>query len=108
KYNLSRLRQNVGMVFQHYNLFPHVTVLQNVIYSPLKVKREKRAEIQAQALKLLESVGLKDKANIYPSQLSGGQKQRVAIARALAMKPKILIFDEPPSALDPDMVKEVL
>lgn len=98
----------MGMVFQHFNLFPHKTVLENVMLAPITVKKMKLEEIKPLALKLLEDVGLSDKANEYPSKLSGGQKQRVAIARALAMQPKIMLFDEPTSALDPELVGEVL
>lgn len=98
----------MGMVFQHFNLFPHKTVLENVMLAPITVKKMKPEEIKPLALKLLEDVGLSDKANEYPSKLSGGQKQRVAIARALAMQPKIMLFDEPTSALDPELVGEVL
>ncbi len=98
----------MGMVFQHFNLFPHKTVLENVMLAPMTVKGMKQEEIQPLAMKLLEDVGLSDKANEYPSKLSGGQKQRVAIARALAMQPKIMLFDEPTSALDPELVGEVL
>ena len=98
----------MGMVFQHFNLFPHKTVLENVMLAPITVKKMKPEEIKPLAIKLLEDVGLSDKANEYPSKLSGGQKQRVAIARALAMQPKIMLFDEPTSALDPELVGEVL
>ncbi len=96
------------MVFQNFNLFPHRTVLQNIMEAPLTVKKENKEEVLQKAEKLLEKVGLKDKANVYPSKLSGGQKQRVAIARALAMNPDIMLFDEPTSALDPELVGEVL
>ena len=102
------IRQNVGMVFQHFNLFPHMTVLKNVMYAPVKVKNVPKPQAKAKALELLGKVGLVEKAEVYPSKLSGGQKQRVAIARALAMEPNIMLFDEPTSALDPEMVKEVL
>lgn len=102
------MRKNVGMVFQHFNLFPHMTVLKNMTYAPMKVNKLSREEAEELAFELLERVGLKDKTYQYPSKLSGGQKQRVAIARALAMNPEILLFDEPTSALDPEMVKEVL
>ncbi|MGG0755281.1 amino acid ABC transporter ATP-binding protein [Brevibacillus laterosporus] len=102
------IRQKVGMVFQHFHLFPHMTVLQNLTYAPIKVKRMTKAVAEKKGMELLERVGLSDKAGVYPSSLSGGQKQRVAIARALAMEPEIMLFDEPTSALDPEMVKEVL
>lgn len=108
KVDLNKIRQDVGMVFQHFNLFPHMTALENITLAPMRVKKIKRADAQEQALCLLEKVGLKEKAGSYPAQLSGGQQQRVAIARALAMKPKVLLFDEPTSALDPEMVQEVL
>ncbi len=106
--DLNKLRQEVGMVFQHFNLFPHMTVLGNVIEAPIHVKGLSRKEAEETAMQLLNKVGLADKANVYPSQLSGGQKQRVAIARALAMQPKVMLFDEPTSALDPELVGEVL
>jgi ABC-type polar amino acid transport system ATPase subunit len=102
------LRKKIGMVFQHFNLFPHLTVLENVTFAPQQVLKISRSEAEREALDLLKTVGLSDKANSYPSNLSGGQKQRVAIARALAMKPEVMLFDEPTSALDPEMVKEVL
>ncbi|KZE66350.1 peptide ABC transporter ATP-binding protein [Fictibacillus phosphorivorans] len=102
------LRKKVGMVFQHFNLFPHLTVLENVTFAPQQVLKVSKSESEKDALDLLSTVGLSDKANSYPSNLSGGQKQRVAIARALAMKPEVMLFDEPTSALDPEMVKEVL
>lgn len=108
KTDLNLIREEVGMVFQHFNLFPHKTVLQNITLAPMKVLKVPRAEAEATAYDLLNKVGLTDKANVYPAQLSGGQKQRVAIARALAMKPKLMLFDEPTSALDPEMVGEVL
>ncbi|MCM3766456.1 amino acid ABC transporter ATP-binding protein [Neobacillus niacini] len=108
KTNIMKVRQNVGMVFQHFHLFPHKTVLQNLTYAPIKVKGLAKAEAEKFAYELLERVGLSDKANEYPTRLSGGQKQRVAIARALAMQPEVMLFDEPTSALDPEMVKEVL
>lgn len=108
KADLNRIRQEVGMVFQQFNLFPHMSVLQNLLLAPLKVKREKPQEAKELALALLGKVGLSDKANAYPKQLSGGQQQRVAIARALAMQPKVMLFDEPTSSLDPEMIKEVL
>ncbi|ANZ98328.1 MULTISPECIES: amino acid ABC transporter ATP-binding protein [Brochothrix] len=103
-----KMRSEVGMVFQHFNLFPHKTVLENITYAPIKVRKTAKEQAHKEAKALLEQVGLSDKADVYPSKLSGGQKQRVAIARALAMKPKYLLFDEPTSALDPEMVKEVL
>jgi arginine/lysine/histidine transport system ATP-binding protein len=108
KTNIMSVRQNVGMVFQHFHLFPHKTVLQNLSYAPIKVKGLSKQEAEKLALNLLEKVGLVEKANEYPTRLSGGQKQRVAIARALAMQPEVMLFDEPTSALDPEMVKEVL
>ncbi|MFJ9518288.1 amino acid ABC transporter ATP-binding protein [Kitasatospora sp. NPDC101801] len=101
-------RQDIGMVFQRFNLFPHMTALQNIIEAPVQVKGEGRNEAKQRAMTLLERVGLADKADNYPSQLSGGQQQRVAIARALAMKPKLMLFDEPTSALDPELVGDVL
>lgn len=106
--SITALRQNVGMVFQHFNLFAHMTVLKNMIYAPVKTKRLTKAQAAEKAMQLLERVGLADKANVYPVTLSGGQKQRVAIARALAMEPDVILFDEPTSALDPEMVSEVL
>ena len=108
KTNLNRIRAEVGMVFQHFNLFENKTVLQNIMLAPMRVRGESREVAEKKALELLDMVGLKDKANVYPKNLSGGQQQRVAIARALAMNPKALLFDEPTSALDPEMVKEVL
>ncbi len=108
KVDINRLREKVGMVFQHFNLFPHKTVLENLILAPTKVKSMTDEEAKKKAIILLEKVGLKDKAGAYPNQLSGGQKQRIAIARALAMEPHLMLFDEPTSALDPEMVKEVL
>ncbi|WP_293127306.1 amino acid ABC transporter ATP-binding protein [Microcoleus sp. bin38.metabat.b11b12b14.051] len=108
KADIMKMRQKVGMVFQHFHLFPHMTVLQNVTYAPIKVKHVGKDEARLKGLELLEKVGLSDKAEVYPSKLSGGQKQRVAIARCLAMEPEILLMDEPTSALDPEMVKEVL
>ncbi|RHW37479.1 amino acid ABC transporter ATP-binding protein [Lysinibacillus yapensis] len=108
KIDINRVRQEVGMVFQQFNLFPHKTVLQNVNLAPIKLKGVAKEEADKRALELLEKVGLKEKANNYPGELSGGQQQRVAIARALAMEPKIMLFDEPTSALDPEMVGEVL
>ncbi|AIC96560.1 amino acid ABC transporter ATP-binding protein [Shouchella lehensis] len=106
--DLNRIRQEVGMVFQHFNLFPHKTVLENITLAPLKVKKAKKEEAIDVALALLEKVGLSDKADDYPASLSGGQKQRVAIARALSMNPKVMLFDEPTSALDPELVGDVL
>ncbi len=106
--DLHKSRQQIGMVFQHFHLFPHLTVLENLTYAPIKVKGLKRSDANDKARLLLAKVGLSDKAAAYPSSLSGGQKQRVAIARALAMEPALLLFDEPTSALDPEMVKEVL
>lgn len=106
--DIHKSRQQIGMVFQHFHLFPHLTVLENLTYAPIKVKGLKRMEANDKANLLLAKVGLSDKAAAYPSSLSGGQKQRVAIARALAMEPELLLFDEPTSALDPEMVKEVL
>jgi arginine/lysine/histidine transport system ATP-binding protein len=108
KTNVMEMRQNVGMVFQHFHLFPHKTVLQNLTYAPMKVKKLSKVEAEKIGLDLLQKVGLADKAHEFPSRLSGGQKQRVAIARALAMNPEVMLFDEPTSALDPEMVKEVL
>ncbi|MEV6346105.1 amino acid ABC transporter ATP-binding protein [Actinoplanes sp. NPDC051851] len=105
---LARLRSEVGMVFQSFNLFAHKTILQNVMLGPIKVRREKPAEVRDRAMSLLERVGIASQADKYPAQLSGGQQQRVAIARALAMRPKAMLFDEPTSALDPEMVGEVL
>ncbi|MBR3205823.1 MAG: amino acid ABC transporter ATP-binding protein [Bacillus sp. (in: Bacteria)] len=105
---LNEMRQKIGMVFQHFNLFPHKTVLENIIETPVMVKKTKKAQAITEANVLLEKVGLADKAKVYPSKLSGGQKQRVAIARALAMKPDVMLFDEPTSALDPELVGEVL
>nr|WP_286138024.1 amino acid ABC transporter ATP-binding protein [Polaromonas sp. C04] len=103
-----RQRASIGMVFQRFNLFPHLTVLENIIEAPLHVKRESKAEAVERARALLQRVGLREKADVYPSRLSGGQQQRVAIARALAMQPKLMLFDEPTSALDPELVDEVL
>jgi len=106
--NINKVREEVGMVFQRFNLFPHMTALENIMLAPMKVKKISQAEAKKKAEDLLARVGLADKANNYPSQLSGGQQQRVAIARALAMEPKVMLFDEPTSALDPEMVGEVL
>lgn len=106
--NINRVREEVGMVFQSFNLFPHMTALRNVELAPIMVRRVEEAQARKEAIALLERVGLGEKANSYPSQLSGGQQQRVAIARALAMRPKVMLFDEPTSALDPEMIGEVL
>lgn len=107
-HDLNKVREKVGMVFQHFHLFPHMTVLENVMEAPLHVKKLPKDQVKKDAQDLLKKVGLSDKENVYPSKLSGGQKQRVAIARALAMKPDIMLFDEPTSALDPELVGEVL
>ena len=106
--DINLIRQKVGMVFQHFNLFPHKTVMENLTLAPMKLKNLSQEEAEKKAFILLEKVGLKDKASAYPNQLSGGQKQRIAIARALAMEPEVMLFDEPTSALDPEMIKEVL
>ena len=108
KVNINAVRENVGMVFQHFNLFNNMTVLRNMTLAPVDLKKADKETARRQAIEMLRRVGLEDKANAYPSQLSGGQKQRVAIARALCMKPSIMLFDEPTSALDPEMVGEVL
>lgn len=108
KDNLEELRQKIGMVFQSYDLFPHLSVLDNITIAPIKVQKRKKEEVQVEARELLKRIGLEDKANSYPRQLSGGQKQRVAIVRALCMHPEILLFDEVTAALDPEMVREVL
>lgn len=108
KTDIMQIRQNVGMVFQHFHLFPHMTVIKNVTYAPINVKHLSHEQARQEGMALLEKVGLSEKADVYPSKLSGGQKQRVAIARSLAMKPEVMLFDEPTSALDPEMVKEVL
>jgi arginine/lysine/histidine transport system ATP-binding protein len=108
KVNISKIRQELVMVFQHFNLFPHMTVLENVTYAPMKVKGLSKELVINKGLELLDKVGLAEKAHVYPARLSGGQKQRVAIARALAMEPEMILFDEPTSALDPEMVKDVL
>jgi general L-amino acid transport system ATP-binding protein len=106
--NIEAIRRETGMVFQQFNLFPHLTALQNITLAPMWVRKRTRKEAEAAALELLERVGIREQANKYPGQLSGGQQQRVAIARALAMQPRIMLFDEPTSALDPEMIKEVL
>ena len=108
KTNIDQIRQHMGMVFQHFNLFPNMTILKNITLAPVRTKRMTKVEAEERAMALLRRVGLEDKANAYPSQLSGGQKQRIAIVRALAMDPKVILFDEPTSALDPEMVGEVL
>ena len=108
KVDLNKVRENIGMVFQHFNLLPHMTVLQNIMLAPVELKKMTKEEAAEKGLELLRRVGLEEKAKVYPPQLSGGQKQRVAIARALAMNPDIMLFDEPTSALDPEMVGEVL
>lgn len=106
--NVNKIRQKTGMVFQHFNLFPHLTILKNVTLAPVVLKKMNKEQAEKRAIELLKKVGLEEKASSYPAQLSGGQKQRVAIARALAMEPEIMLFDEPTSALDPEMVGEVL
>ncbi len=106
--NLNRIREQIGIVFQNYNLFPHMSVLDNITLAPIKVKNEARSVAEDRARKLLERIGIAEKADAAPSQLSGGQRQRVAMVRALAMDPKVMLFDEPTSALDPEMIKEVL
>lgn len=106
--DINKIRRNIGMVFQHFNLFPHMTVLKNIMLAPVQLRLATKEEAEGTARKLLERIGLSDKADVYPDSLSGGQKQRVAIARALAMRPDIMLFDEPTSALDPEMVGEVL
>ena len=108
KIDIQSIRKDIGMVFQHFNLFPHMTVMENMTYAPVKVNKMSKTDAEAKAMELLKLVGLTEKAQTYPGKLSGGQKQRIAIARALAMEPKIMLFDEPTSALDPEMVKEVL
>ena len=108
KTDIQKIRKDIGMVFQHFNLFSHMTVMENMIYAPTHVNKVSKEEAQKKAMELLALVGLTEKADAYPGKLSGGQKQRIAIARALAMEPKIMLFDEPTSALDPEMVKEVL
>lgn len=108
KVNIDKHRQKIGMVFQHFNVFPHLTVLDNITITPILEKKIKKEEAEAKAMKLLEAIGLADKAKEFPRKLSGGQKQRLAIVRALAMEPDVMLFDEPTSALDPEMVKEVL
>ncbi len=108
KNDINKLRMKMGMVFQHFNLFPHLSILENITIGPIKLLKKSKAEAEKQAMELLNRVGLPDKADAYPGQLSGGQKQRIAIARALAMNPSVMLFDEPTSALDPEMVGEVL
>ena len=108
KCNINKYRQKIGMVFQHFNLFPHKTILENMTLAPMKLLKKSKEEAESQAMELLKRVGLEEKANAYPSQLSGGQKQRIAIVRSLCMDPDVILFDEPTSALDPEMVGEVL
>ena len=108
KCNINKYRQKIGMVFQHFNLFPHKTILENMTLAPMKLLKKTKEEAASQAMELLRRVGLEEKANAYPSQLSGGQKQRIAIVRSLCMEPDVILFDEPTSALDPEMVGEVL
>ena len=108
KVNIDQIRRQMGMVFQHFNLFPNMTILKNITLAPIRTGLMTKAEAEAKAMQLLQRVGLEEKANAYPNQLSGGQKQRIAIVRALAMNPKVMLFDEPTSALDPEMVGEVL
>ena len=108
KCNINKYRQKIGMVFQHFNLFPHKTILENMTLAPMKLLKKSKEEAESQAMELLKRVGLEEKANTYPSQLSGGQKQRIAIVRSLCMDPDVILFDEPTSALDPEMVGEVL